>query len=245
MLLGVWDFVLGDEFSLVAPSYLNSLLATPLHPFLFFWHTFAACHVLSLWHQNIILPPKPFYSGNIYIKFPFFSEFSFSSPLAVAREAPGWGAMGKDSKLLGAVGRNRVRENGESPPHPIKNLLFVPSSFILQRSENPLLFWISLILDKIKLSKNSILFMKYVFGFFFVVFFFPVCLWVFVVFCWFLVCCFSFLFYLFLGFVLFCFPGKCKCFHQLKMQPNRSFSHCCLWSFDWFTASSLLFELLT
>lgn len=75
--------------------------------------------------------------------------------------------MGKDSKLLGAVGRNRVRENGESPPHPIKNLLFVPSSFILQRSENPLLFWISLILDKIKLSKNSILFMKYVFGFFF------------------------------------------------------------------------------
>lgn len=143
---GIWDFVLGDEFSLVAPSCLISFLATPLYPFLFFWHTFAACHVLSLWYQNIFLPPKPFYSGNIYIKFSFFSELSFSSPLAVVREflcQRGSRLRCHGEGLLGAVGRNRVREWRISTPLN-KKPAFCTSSFILQRSENPLLFWISL-----------------------------------------------------------------------------------------------------
>lgn len=111
--------------------------------------------------------------------------------------------MGKEWELQGVGNgeKQRVREWRISTPL-IKNLLFVPLIFILQRSENPLLFWMSL---KTQFSLWNMLlvlcggfFFSFVCGFFW---------WCFGVFLWFLVCLLVFYFLVFFVClrVLFCF----------------------------------------
>lgn len=104
---------------------------------------------------------KAFFLGNTSVRF-LFSLNSFISLSLLLLLLPGpcfarlhakvpWGR--KEARREWAMRSNTwVWENGDSQPHLITILLFVPSGFTLQRSENPLLF-----LDKFK---NSVLFMK-------------------------------------------------------------------------------------
>lgn len=104
---------------------------------------------------------KTFFLGNTSVGF-LFSLNSFISLSLLLLLLPGtcfvrlhakvpWGR--KEACREWAMRSNAwVWENGGSQPRLITILLFVPSGFTLQRSENPLLF-----LDKFK---NSVLFMK-------------------------------------------------------------------------------------
>lgn len=186
MPLEVWDFVLGDEFSSVAPSCLNSLLATPLCPFLLTHLLLAmSCHcdtrTLSC-HQN------PFIQVILMSNFPLlWIFFLFSSCCCQGAALSEWlqaKVPWKDWKLLGwAVGRNRVREWRTSIP-PNKKTAF--STIKLHSPEK----WKSFVV--LAKFKNSIFFMKSAF-----------------VFLWWFGFCFGLVFCWFFGvfLVLFCFCG--------------------------------------